>query len=1342
MRISVRSPGSAFEAYDNPFPDYYSSSSPSAAKAEAAPTNMDSQGRALFVLQYENGEALEALRREIVGGGGRLLSFVSESAVLVLARPDAVHSAGRNTDSLLASYVDEVKAAPEAYTIASASAALLDPVRFTAMLQQLDTWSRQPPLVQQQAAQQQQQQQQQQQPSQSGDQLDPWFREKSPPPPKRSNKSPLPSLPSGGEDGGGGVELYSLHVQVVPGMQEAELRATYQRRLAAALGRGRAGDVCWPQLRTYGESRWLHVFLCQQDLAPGVHWLTAEPTTTWVEPQSRASLANERGILLIQTGALSDAQYLSPMSYTKPFWKAGLTGRNQIIGLADTGINLNSCFLTDENFDYAREGAASQLLSGEPTGFRWPQHRKVVQYLVPSGANVSDYFGDYFQSHGTHVSGSIAGSMQDDWLPAGFAESVATGAAPLARLSFIDMVAQSRPGAMTEPAPFDQRHLPYHYAVGARISSDSWGYASASAAAYTAASQQYDSFAWRHPDFISCIAVGNNGRNFGMQNVQAPSTAKNVIAVGASVNHPSFRETNTDVVPVLQYTDRNQNLRSAAVWASSLPGTMDWLSFLSKPFKLPVVAATPLDGCGRLSTDGSPTFRGAVVVAAPPNPLCGEGLAAFLSSAREGGVLAVVLINPVPGEYLGQMSMPVLGSTDGLPVYLVTQAQGSWLLGVLLDTSNSGWGISNMRAYAGTEGLAEFSSYGPTADGRIKPDLVAPGQTVRSASSPNASLPVCTTQSAIAQGTSQATPMVAGHLALVRQYFTDGYYPQGWPTAPGSVRFNPSGMLLKATAIVGARSLEGGMAKATYQPMGPPPNGHQGWGRLDLSRTLPLPGSTPAVIRFQVVDWGTITTSQTFLLTGLRATGGGSVTAALVWHDYPGDPAAVQLLVNDLDLFYMINGDPTWRQNRPDSVNNVERLELSGLAPGDRITLVVHGSNIRHTQLGDSSPDAARPQYWALAVAGYFRGLLRSPLNPAFMRPQRLQSFAASAARQGPALSFRVRLPGGGCVVSGLEGRDAPAVQYARCDQPSAVLTFVETAGSDGGGPLYTYAVRDYLGRCLTVVPGGGPDVGILQMAACDGGAAQQMAVFQNPHSDSPLYRIAPRALLDAAAGRWSCLRAAASGDLLGLADCDDDDPQQDVGLVALPPVLLLHAEWYNGAEASTADLDVVVSWRDPESATLYTINPTAPATRGGLYGGDNTAVQPLPTNAEEVYWPYDQVIQPPDISSYAPTAAAIPATPAPKPQTTAPATPASPTPTHEPAAAIAPTSPTHRASLFRRCRHLVSPAAAAPAAARPLLVHAPATAATTAKSQIPAPASVNAARSTHRATATSTIPT
>lgn len=67
-----------------------------------------------------------------------------------------------------------------------------------------------------------------------------------------------------GGDGSGGVNLYGLHVQVIPGLAAAEVRAVYQEQLAAALRRRAGQDGCWPQLQVYSSSRWLHVYLCHQ----------------------------------------------------------------------------------------------------------------------------------------------------------------------------------------------------------------------------------------------------------------------------------------------------------------------------------------------------------------------------------------------------------------------------------------------------------------------------------------------------------------------------------------------------------------------------------------------------------------------------------------------------------------------------------------------------------------------------------------------------------------------------------------------------------------------------------------------------------------------------------------------------------------------------------------------------------------------------------------------------------------------------------------------------------------------------------------------------------------------
>jgi len=97
-------------------------------------------------------------------------------------------------------------------------------------------------------------------------------------------------------------------------------------------------------------------------------------------------------------------------------------------------------------------------------------------------------------------------------------------------------------------------------------------------------------------------------------------------------------------------------------------------------------------------------------------------------------------------------------------------------------------------------GLAAFSSRGPAADGRVKPDLVAPGTNMLSARShhPAASYPYTySADYAYYSGASQAAPLVSGGAALVRQWYA-------------TQAVTPSAALVRATLIQGAMDLSPG----------------------------------------------------------------------------------------------------------------------------------------------------------------------------------------------------------------------------------------------------------------------------------------------------------------------------------------------------------------------------------------------------------------------------------------------------------------------------------------------------------------------------------------------------
>jgi subtilisin family serine protease len=223
--------------------------------------------------------------------------------------------------------------------------------------------------------------------------------------------------------------------------------------------------------------------------------------------------------------------------------------------------------------------------------------------------------------------------------------------------------------------------------------------------------------------------------------------------------------------------------------------------------------------------------------------------------------------------------------------------------------------------------LAYFSSRGPTADGRIKPDIVAPGTRVVSVRAAYAieqyplydGNPNYTTSS----GTSMSTPLVAGSAALVREWLA---------TARGYRA--PSAALLKALLIHGAAPLADTAG----------PNTASGWGRADVAGTL---DSSYAVLDDDQLGMTTGTTRVYRLQVG-DADNTGSLAATLTWTDPPPHSAAAQALVNNLDLSVESPDGTRWFGNggsEPDTLNNTETVRLDNL-PAGSYTIRVHAANV------------------------------------------------------------------------------------------------------------------------------------------------------------------------------------------------------------------------------------------------------------------------------------------------------------------------------------------------------------------------------------------------------------
>jgi len=236
------------------------------------------------------------------------------------------------------------------------------------------------------------------------------------------------------------------------------------------------------------------------------------------------------------------------------------------------------------------------------------------------------------------------------------------------------------------------------------------------------------------------------------------------------------------------------------------------------------------------------------------------------------------------------------------------------------------------------EGMAGFSNRGPTSDGRIKPDIVAPGTWIHSTKT---SLRVASTDLGdyytVKRGTSMATPITAGSVALVIEHLNAHGY--NCNLAYNSASDNcPDSALVKAILSASAHDMQGQYSSGGDGENGAverAPNNHEGWGRVDLERAM---GSGFS----EGID---ITTSDmhSFKLS-VPDSGVSTLRVVLSWNEAENSPSAGTQLRNDLDIFLK---SPTGvlQTYDNDDVNNLVGISIDSPDAGDW-EIIVTGENV------------------------------------------------------------------------------------------------------------------------------------------------------------------------------------------------------------------------------------------------------------------------------------------------------------------------------------------------------------------------------------------------------------
>ncbi|MBO3641548.1 S8 family serine peptidase [Streptococcus suis] len=470
-----------------------------------------------------------------------------------------------------------------------------------------------------------------------------------------------------------------------------------------------------------------------------------------VEEEEKFSVADETTAITNQEEAKPQNIDSNTIITVPKVWDSGYKGEGTVVAIIDSGLDvdhdvLHISDLSTAKYKSEKEIEAAKEAAGITYG-EWFNDKVVFGYNYVDVNTVLKE--EDKRSHGMHVTSIATGNPTQP-----VAGQLMYGVAPEAQVMFMRVFSDLK---ATTGAALYVKAIEDAVKLGADSINLSLGGANGSVVNMnenvTAAIE-----AARRAGVSVVIAAGNDGTfgsghsnpsadypDYGL--VGAPSTARDAISV-ASYNNTTVGSKVINIIGLENNADLNYGKSS-----------FDNPEKSPVPFEIGKEYEYVYAGIGQASDFDGLDLTGKLA-------LIKRGTITFsekIANATAAGAVGVVIFNSRPGE--ANVSMQLDDTAIAIPSVFIPLEFGEALTANSYKIAFNNETDIRPNPEAGL--LSDFSSWGLSADGELKPDLAAPGGAIYAAINDN--------DYANMQGTSMASPHVAGAAVLVKQYLQATY---------------------------------------------------------------------------------------------------------------------------------------------------------------------------------------------------------------------------------------------------------------------------------------------------------------------------------------------------------------------------------------------------------------------------------------------------------------------------------------------------------------------------------------------------------------------------------------